>query len=133
MGAVTLGSAAIGIALAEASGREASAAAAKSVFIIFMAGFLCIPSPRCSRRLSLQLGRGAAAALNLGHETEGFRQSGQCDANAASSYAELIAEFRVLSLAQRWLATHEAIAALLQARELAAIAEARASLRMPNS
>jgi hypothetical protein len=89
MGAVTLGSAAIGIALAEASGRVASAAAAKSVFIIFMASFLCIPSPRCARRLSLQLGRGAAAALNLGHETEGFWQRRQFYANEANNYVEI--------------------------------------------
>ena len=68
------GSAAIGIALAEASGRVASAAAAKIVFIIFMAGFLCITSPRCSRRLPIQLGRGTDDALNLSNETVGFLQ-----------------------------------------------------------
>lgn len=123
------GSAAIGIAFAEASGRAVNAAAATNVFIIFMAGFLCIPSPRCLRRLSLQLGRGEGATLNLSHETEGFRQRRQCDANAANNYAELIAEFRVLSLAQRRLSTHEAIAALLQAEEPQAISVMQVALQ----
>ncbi|MCJ2116532.1 hypothetical protein MKK65_08050 [Methylobacterium sp. J-001] len=83
------GSAAIGIAFAEASGRVVSAAAAKIVFIIFMAGFLSTPSPRCSWRLSLQLGRRAAAALNLGHETVGFLQRGKFDADEANDDVEL--------------------------------------------
>lgn len=116
------GSVAIGIAFAEASGSAVSAAAEKSVFIIFIAGFLCIPSQICSRRLSIQLGGGTADALNLGHETEGFRQSRQCDANTTNNEAELIAEPLTRRLAQRWLATRETIAALLQVKEPEAVA-----------
>lgn len=116
------GSVAIGIAFADASGSAVSTAAAKSVFIIFIARFLSIPSPRCSRRLSIQLGIGEAAALNLGHETERFLQSRQFDANTTNNEAELIAERLTRRLARRWLATHETIAALLQVKEPEAVA-----------
>lgn len=42
-----------------------------------------------------------------------------------------VAGDELLRLARRWLAGHEAIGALLQAEEPAAVTELRAALRMP--